>query len=303
MDLNRVDLNLLVAFDALVAESSVTRAASRLSVGQSAMSSTLARLRKLLDDPVLTRQGRDMVPTPLAQELAGPVRDVLEQIDRLLDRPGAFDAATTTRTFTVLASDYVTVTLLTPLLERLAVEAPGISLHVVPPAADYVERVRRGQVDLAVMPQEVFTAYQEFPHQVLFRDRFVVAVDAANPDVGDSISAEQFSTMPYQASSCGHEVSPAEAQLDRLGIQRNTEVTTAFGLAPLLLQGTPRVALLHERLARSLAGQAGIRLLEPPFALEPITETAIWPTRVDKDPAHQWLRTRIARLATTLDHP
>jgi DNA-binding transcriptional LysR family regulator len=96
-------------------------------------------------------------------------------------------------------------------------------------------------------------------------------------------------------------VSPAEAQLDRLGIQRSTEVTTAFGLAPLLLCGTPRIALIHERLALALAGQTALRLLEPPFPLDPITQVAIWPGRVDADPAHRWLRSRIARLATELD--
>lgn len=302
MDLNRVDLNLLVAFDALVSERSVTRAAERLCVGQSAMSSTLARLRKLLDDEVLVREGRAMVPTSLARELAGPVRDVLETIDALLDRGTVFDPATSDRSFTVIASDYVSVTLLTPLIERLALEAPGIRLTVSPPALDYVDRVRRGQVDLVVMPREVFTSYDQFPHRVLFSDRFVVAVDAGNPEVGPSITLDQFSRLPYQASSCGHEVSPAEAQLDRLGIARSTEVTTAFGLAPVLLSGTRRIALIHERLALALAAQSGLRLLEPPMTLEPITQVAIWPARVDGDAAHRWLRDRIVALMAELDH-
>lgn len=298
MDLNRVDLNLLVAFDALVAERSVTRAAARLSVGQSAMSSTLGRLRRLLDDPVLVRQGRDMAPTPLAVELAGPVHEVLARIEGILDRKDAFAPRTSTRSFTLIASDYVSVTLLTPLIERLAHEAPGVRLRISPPAGDYVEKVRRGEVDLVVMPREVFTAYEQFPHHVLFSDRFVVAVDADNPLVGDSITLEQFTTLPYQASSCGHEVSPAEAQLDRLGIDRRTEVTTAFGLAPLLLTGTGRIALIHERLALDLAAQARLRLLEPPFPLDPITQVAIWPVRVADDPAHRWLRRRIVRLVS-----
>jgi DNA-binding transcriptional LysR family regulator len=300
MDLNRVDLNLLVAFDSLVTERSVTRAAERMCVGQSAMSSTLARLRRTFDDRVLVREGREMVPTPLAKDLAGPVHDVLVRINEILDRRGTFDPLTSTRSFTVIASDYVSVMLLTPLLERLALEAPGLRLKITPPAVDYVERVRRGQVDLVVMPREVFTSYEQFPHRVLFSDRFVVAVDAKNLEVGATISLEQFTSMPYQASSCGHEVSPAEAQLDRLGIQRNTEVTTAFGLAPLLLSGTRRVALIHERLAWALAGQSSLRLLEPPMALDPITQVAIWPSWIDADPAHQWLRDRIARLATEL---
>jgi DNA-binding transcriptional LysR family regulator len=153
--------------------------------------------------------------------------------------------------------------LFTPLLSRLAAEAPGIRLKIAPPAGDYVERLRRNQVDLVVMPREVFPDYGSFPNRFLFSDRFVCAADANNPDVGETISLEQFSSLPYLATSCGHEVSPAEAQLDQLGITRNTEVTTAFGLAPILLSGTRMIALLHERLARTMAQQTNHRLLEP----------------------------------------
>jgi DNA-binding transcriptional LysR family regulator len=200
-----------------------------------------------------------------------------------------------------VASDYTMLTFITPLLALLEEEAPGIRLWITPPGDDYEERLRRGRVDLMLIPREVLRSYRDFPHQELFRDRFVCAVDADNDSVGTSISLEEFSSMPYLASSCGHESSPAEVQLDMLGIARNTEITTAFGMAPLLLRGTRRIALIHERLAWMLSEQASIRLLEPPMPLQPINQLMVWTTRVESDPGHQWLRHRIVAFAEERD--
>ncbi len=169
------------------------------------------------------------------------------------------------------------------------------------PGDDHVERLAQGQVDLVVMPKEVFGPYRDFPNLPLFSDRFVCAVDADNDHVGDTISLEEFSAPPYLAASCGHEVSPAEAQLDRLGIAHITEITTAFGLAPLLLAGTRRIALVHERLARQLADQTSLRLLESPMPLEPIHQLLLWANRAEHDPGHRWIHNRIVAFAEERD--
>jgi len=300
VDLNRVDLNLLVAFDALMAERSVTRAAQRLCIGQSAMSSTLARLRRLLDDPVLVRGGRGLIASPLAEALAPQVREVLEQVEGILAGRSRFDPDHAERSFTVIGSDYVTVTFLTPLLARLSTEAPGVRLKISPPTPEADEQLRRGQADLVVIPREAFPEHHEHPHEFLFSDRFVCATDAANPAVGETITLQEFSSLPYLATSCGHQVSPAEAQLDLLGIPRNVEITTAFGLAPILLGGTRMIALIHERLARVMAPQTPLRLLEPPMPLHPIHQLMIWTTRTENDPGHRWLRGRMRALAAEL---
>jgi hypothetical protein len=101
--------------------------------------------------------------------------------------------------------------------------------------------------------------------------------------------------------SCGHEVSPAEAQLDMLGVARNTKVTTAFGLAPLLLRGTRRIALIHQRLAWFLSDPTSLRLLQPPMPLQPINQLMLWTSRAENDPGHQWLRRRVAAFAEERD--
>lgn len=301
VDLNQVDLNLLVALDALVDERSVTRAASRLCVGQPAMSATLARLRALFDDPILVRDGREMVPTPFALGIAKPVHEVLDDIRAILDRSRRFDPATAERDVAVVASDYVTMVFLTPFTARLAEEAPGVRLHVTPPTPELPAQLRSGVAELGIVPREAYPTYDTMPHVELFTDRFVCAVDIDNAEVGDSITLDQFASLPYLAGSCGHQVSPAEAQLDALGVHRNVEMTTAYGLAPLLLAGTGMIALIHERLAEAVGARASLRLLDPPLPLEPIHEVLLWSGGTDTDPGLRWLRGRMMAVAAELD--
>jgi len=298
MDLHQVDLNLLVAFEALMSERSVTKAAQRLSVGQSAMSPTLGRLRKLLDDPVLVREGRGVVATPLADSLTVPVRDVLTQIDHVLSRRRAFDPARDERTFTVIANDLLTMTFLHPLLAQSAVEAPGVRLDIDPSHDDFCGRLSRHEVDLVIVPLEAFEERSQFPHEALYNDRYVVAVDRDHPDVRNEITLEQFCTLPYLATHAGHRKTMAELQLDWLGVSRNVRLTTSLAVAPYLLRGTRMITLILERVARQITDQAAIKMLEPPVTeLRPITEIMIWTKRTELDPAHQWLRRRLRNLA------
>jgi DNA-binding transcriptional LysR family regulator len=160
----------------------------------------------------------------------------------------------------VVGSDDTSLTFVNPLIDRLCVEAPGIKIRLVPPGDDYTDRLRRGQADLVIMPRAVFTEHRAFPNVQLFQDRFVCAVDVDNDAVGETISLEQFSTLPYLATSCGHEIPSGEAQLNRLGITRNTKVTTAMGLAPILVSGSDMITLIQERdpPARQQLHEAGV---------------------------------------------
>ena len=127
MNLGGLDLNLLVALDALLSERSVTRAAQRVGLSQPGMSNALGRLRRLFDDPLLVRQGATLVPTARAQALIGPVHDALELIRGALDAPAAFDPATDRRAFRLSCSDYSVLMLIGPLVRALAADAPGSS--------------------------------------------------------------------------------------------------------------------------------------------------------------------------------
>lgn len=297
MDLRKIDLNLLVAFDILIEECSVTSTAERLFVGQSAMSATLARLRNLLDDPILIRQGRKMVPTPQALALAGPIRDILDRTSVALSSRTVFNPATDHRTLSIGASDYVTFVFLRYLLRSLSVEAPNIRLNLRPIADRFIEDLRSHRVDLMITAREALEDPDEFHHEHLFNERYVCVVDAENKKFGNSLTIEQFRTAPYVATHVGREPSIAERQLDNLGLRRNIEITTTFLLSCFLVAGTGMMTLAHERLAREFEKDLNLRLIDPPVEMKGITEMMFWTPRNDEDPAHKWLRGCIANLA------
>ena len=302
MKLNRIDLNLLVALDALLTDRSVTQAAKRLSIGQPAMSAALGRLRRLFDDPLLVRQGSGLVPTPLAESLVDPVRECLASVESIVSVRGTFQPGRDVRRFTVLASDYVLFVLLRSLFAELATEAPGVFVHVTPIPLDHLDQLRDRRADLLILPREILRdAGARFPHASLFTDRHVCAVAADNPEVGDAISLEQFSALPYLAYQAGTPYSLVESQLDVREIPRNATVATeTFALAPFLLTGTRLITLLYERLGRQVAEQARIRLLESPVELPPITEVMYWDPRNTEDAGHRWLRERLLAHANAL---
>ncbi|MEV0184719.1 LysR family transcriptional regulator [Streptomyces sp. NPDC050625] len=301
MSLGGVDLNLLLALDALLGERNVTRAAERMSVGQPAMSASLARLRKHFGDPLLVREGRTLVPTPLALSLVPLVREAVTAAEAVFGRPRGFDPLADRRTFTIMASDYVTLILLRPLVARLAQEAPLQRVNVVPVLSDFAEQLHAGRVDLLVLPTELAGSRFTFPHRHLFNDRYVLVTDPDNDAVGSALTAQEFSRLPYVAYSGGPLPSIADAQLDSLGIPRKVEMSTqSFVVVPFLVSGTPFVSLVHERLARHVAGQTRLRILEAPVPLRPISEALFWSPRHTDDPAYAWLREQIAELAAEL---
>lgn len=301
MNLNGVDLNLLVALDALLAERSVTRAAERLSIGQPAMSAALNRLRKLFDDPLLSRVGGELVPTPLAETLIRPVREAIAAIQSVLGVRGSFDPLIDHRTFTLVASDYVGLVLLRPLVHHLATAAPRVRLVVRPVAPAFLSDLRRDQIDLALVPQELMPVRIGLPHQELFRDRYVCAVDADNQKIGAAVSVEEFARHPHLASSGGPLPALGQRQLDSLDLFPAAEISTQTSLlAPFLLAGTDMIMLVLERLGRRLQDAAGIRLVEPPVPLLSITEAMYWHPRRADEPGHRWLREQVGRAAEQL---
>lgn len=301
MNLNGVDLNLLVALDALLAERNVTRAAQRLSIGQPAMTAALNRLRKLFDDPLFVREGNELVATPLAESLVRPVQEAIGAIHSVLAVRGDFDPASDHRTFTVIASDYVGLVLLRPLIQRLAREAPKVRLVVRPVTSSFLSDLRRDRVDLAVVPREIMPERVNLPGVPLFHDRYVCAVAADNQSVGDRLSLDELARRPHLAIGDGALPALGQRQLGPIGLTATAEVSTqTFLLAPFLVAGTELVTLVLERLGRRLQDVAKIRLVEPPVPLETITETMYWNPRRADDPSHRWLREQVQQVAADL---
>ena len=297
MKLSGIDANLLVALDALLKERSVTRAAARIGVGQSAMSHTLARLRAHFGDPLLVPRGRELVLTEKALKLVEAVDTATDAVAAVfVDKPG-FDP-TARRTFVLACTDLFSLRFVPPLLHTLSREAPGIELEVRPLISRSTEQILSDGVELA------FGVFEDVPVEMnqlrLFQDPFVCVVRADHPDVADELSLETYVALPHL------EVAPAPSsrpgdRIDRLltarGLRRR--VTTRvpyFLLAAHLVAQSDLVLTMTQAHAEVLAELAPLRIVKAPLELPPLAFSQIWCRRYDDDEAHRWLRDTAARI-------
>jgi LysR family transcriptional regulator, nod-box dependent transcriptional activator len=303
MNLGSVDLNLLVALDALLAEKNVTRAASRVGLSQPGMSSALARLRKLFDDPLLVREGTALVATARAEALAQPVREALGIIQRALEARLDFDPGTAECTVTVSCSDYSVLLLIRPLVRRLAAEAPGVTIQIRPRSPDPSRMLRDGAADLVIEPAAIM-GDASLPAQRLFTDRWLCCVWEGNGRVGDELSMETYLQLGHVVYSMGAGLPAAavDTYLAQAALPRRVEfIVESFLLAPALLEGTDLITLVLERAVPLLRRTAAIRVLDPPLPLPPIVQKLWWSPHRTPDPALAWIRAKIGEVAATLD--
>ena len=222
MNLRNVDLNLLVALDALLAERSVSGAGRRIGLSQSAMSAALSRLRIVFRDPLLVRAGRNLALTQAAEELIIPIREILGRVEQTISERPQFNPRTASRSFSISASDYATLVLLVPFVRRLVVEAPNVTIHILPRFRDVAQVLKTGQADMVIEPRELF-ADIKFPSQVLFGDRWLCAVDAKNPHVRNNrLTMKQYLQLPHLVYSIGtdRQLNLADQHVGQLGARR-----------------------------------------------------------------------------------
>ena len=303
MNLGSVDLNLLVALDALLAERNVTRAASRVGLSQPGMSSALARLRRLFDDPLLVREGTVLVATARAEALAGPVREALDIVQRALDARLGFDPRTDECTVTVGCSDYSVLLLIGPLVRRLAAEAPGVTIQIRPRSPDPVRMLRDGDADLVIEPTEIMQELAPLASQRLFTDRWLCCVWEGNRQVGDELSLQTYLQLGHIVySTAAHQPgATVDTYLARVALPRRVEfIVQSFLLAPTLLQGTDLITMVLERAVPLLRRTADIRVLEPPLLLPPLIQGLWWSPHRTTDPALAWVRAKIGEVAAEL---
>ncbi|MFZ0501099.1 MAG: LysR family transcriptional regulator [Steroidobacteraceae bacterium] len=294
MRYRRLDLNLLVALDAILSEKSVTRAASRLNVTQPAMSGVLARLREYFEDPLVLQVGRQMETTALAASLAAPVRDLIMQIDTIIATESAFDPAKSRRHFAITVSDYVMQVFLIEVLQTISREAPGITFEFRQSSGRAHDELESGEVDFVICPE--IDILPEHPHQVLFEDGYTVVAWTGNASIGDSLTFDEYLGL-------GHVVFRSHGQgnpwlerwfTQRYGDVRRVEMTApSFGLLPHLVVGSNRIATMQTLLARKHVDILPLRLVQPPIELPKLTEVLQWNVHRDQDPASQWLRERL----------
>jgi len=292
-----LDLNLLRAFDAVLRDGSVTAAGERLGLSQPAMSNAIARLRRLLGDPLFTRTPGGMRPTPYAQRLAAPVRQALDLIQTtLLAQPG-FDPRTSQRSFRLQLSDVGEIVFLPPLLERLQRDAPGVRIETEQLPQDEVsEALAAGEIDLAVgfLPELSAGVVQER----LFRDRYVCLVRADHPRIGSRLTLVQFLAATHvlvSARGSAHEI--VEQTLRNKGLVRRIALRVPhFTVVPMILSRTDHMVIVPEGLVRSIARLGRFKALRPPVDI-PVLEVKVhWHERFDQDRGVSWLRGLIVEL-------
>jgi DNA-binding transcriptional LysR family regulator len=298
--LGQVDLNLLVVLDALLREKNVTRAAESLHLSQPATSTALARLRRVLGDELLYKNGRYMELTPRAESLIQPVREVLATIEQSIVSPPTFDPTADTRRFSVLSSDYVAVTLVRPLIGRLAGLTAGLRLDAAPVGPRYLDALQRDEIDIAVLPDRIVSApaLADCSSMPVIVDRFVGLVWFEHPHAEDRLTAELLASSPYLAYAVEGGRGIVEEDLDAAGVPRRVVATSSgFVTMPSMLAGTELVTVVPERLARRAVAAGDVRVLEPDIPLRPLEQSAFWHSRRDRDPGHVWLREQLATVA------
>lgn len=300
MHFEQLDLNLLVALDALLTERSITAAGVRVHLTQSAMSGALSRLREFFNDELLTQVGRKMVPTPLGESLAEPVRQILLQVRATINTKPVFDPATSTRHFSVMMSDYVDTVLMSELLRRAEVVAPHVRFNLVSnDVGNPTEFLERADVDLLVMPRDYLS--DKHPREDLYTDGYACLVWNENPLVGDSLTPEQYLGLGHVVLQFGRGRIPVQDEwfLTKLGVTRRIEVLAMnFNSVPQHIVGTKRIATIHRRLAEYYARYLPLRILAPPYELPQLTEAVQWHSLFTEDAGNRWLRALLKQAAS-----
>lgn len=298
MRFNKLNLNLLVALDALLTDRNISRAGERIHLSQPAMSNALAQLRNYFGDELLVPVGRQMELTPRAEVLKEAVRDVLVRIETTVAAQPEFDCQNTDRVFKLFVSDY-TMEVLMPHAFAIA-DALGskAQFQLSPQVANPARTLERGGADLLIIPAEFCST--DHPKQVLFDDDFVCVVWNQSSHARKGITKETYASAGHVVMQPIENPEPIfEKRIqDAAGFRRRVQVTSfSFAALPFLIVGTELVATLHEKQARLVEAAVPISRLTLPFAMPPIHQAMQWHKYRTLDPGLIWLRNLMAEAA------
>jgi len=309
MNLAAFDLNLLMVFDALMAERHVTRAGQRIGLSQPAVSAALNRLRAILNDDLFVRRGGEMTPTARALALAEPLADALRRVEFAFGASASFDAATMRRDFTVRGVDYVGYLLFPSMMAKLGDSAPGIVIRCVDAQTGSVPQLlEEGRIDLAV--EVMHDLDDPIRSQFLLRERYVVIVSAHHPDIdagGDVCSQDAFDLdlycrLPHALHSfVGGTSGNVDMALAAINRRRHVALSVPhfFSIAKAVADSR-MIATFPERLAARIAPVLGLRIYQAPIDLAPLSLAMIWHRRNDGDASQIWFRQQVMNAAQSL---
>ncbi|KQM14792.1 LysR family transcriptional regulator [Novosphingobium sp. Leaf2] len=294
-----MDLNLFVAFEALMETRNTARAGEILGVSQPAASAALGRLRAYFRDELLVMHGRQMFPTPFAEILLPQVQACLRSAESALTSSVQFVPEHADREFRIVASDYVVAAILAPLSRQLASTAPGLRFQFILADEHATEQLRRGQIDLLISPSEY--ALANVPTEPLYEETYVLVGAKDHEIFAEGVTIDAIFRYGHVAVAVGNHRSATvgDRQLAQLGYERRVEVVaSSFTVLPWLLIGTQRLVLMHAKLARLMTKQFDIRYAVVPANLAPLQQVVQYhPTRMS-DPGVRWLVEKIRAFAT-----
>jgi LysR family nod box-dependent transcriptional activator len=289
MRLKGLDLNLLVALDVLLEERSVSRAAKRLHLSQPAASAALGRLRDYFQDELLVLHGKRLIPTSFAENLMPELKRVTKQIDDLVSMSTEFDPAQSERLFRFMASDYMVTVLMSRVLEKLAVQAPGVKLDMRLPEDSVYQVFERGEIDLMLIPEEFLLP--NHPAVEIFEEPYVVVGWQGNPVMKGRMTVKKFFDATHVAVTLGPKRDPSftERSLEKLGHQRRVDVYVPhFSAVPWLLLNTGRLAVMQQRLARKFTDVLPLAVAPMPFEFPVMRIMAQYHSARDNDQGLKW---------------
>ena len=294
MALSGIDLNLLVAFEAIYSERNVTRAARRLGLGQPAMSAALARLRVALGDELFVRTGTVMQPTPKAERIAPAIGSALAQIRDSLNAERPFEPSDARTTFTIASTDYTSLVLLPRLAAALRIAAPNVDLRVVGYEKEALAgRLARNEIDIAlgVFPDPPADCVRSY----LFSEHFVGLARQDHPAfAAGTLDLAAFAALPHALVTVRGDARGAiDESLGAQGLNRRVAMTLPHMMAlPAVLRGTDLVAAVPSRLASSIELE-GLRIFELPMRTEQWEVSILWSPFSRSDRARAWFRATV----------
>jgi len=291
-----IDLNLLPALDALLQDANVTVAGRRLGLSQPAMSHALARLRELLNDPLLVRQGRTMQRTEFARRLMPTIRRLVGDLEATFVSGQTFEPKTSQRRFRMVANDYAGTVLLPRVLAALRERGPRVVVDVLPESGTVPSsELMGGELDLVV------GTYADVPAPLrsreLLRETFVCVLRRDHP-VRGRLSLQRYVALDHLlVASPGYGPGVVDHALAARGLQRRVVARVPhFLVGPAIVEQTDLVLTLPRRIAQSLA-RPGLRWVDPPLPLQPFTVRSIWFERDEPDRGARWLRKIVEQAA------
>ncbi|WP_310568309.1 LysR family transcriptional regulator [Hydrogenophaga sp.] len=304
MRFKKLDLNLLVALDALLTERNVTRAGERIYLSQSAMSNALSRLRQYFDDELLVPVGGKLELTPRAEVLHEAVKDVLLRIDTTVAAQPEFDPRASDREFTMFVSDYSMEVLIPRLLALASQQGSRVRLRLKNQVAHPYRSLERGAADLLIIP-DIFCS-PDHPQERLFEDHFVCAVWRDSPLAEGEMTLERYMGASHVV------MNPTDDQLPVLdrwftniqGLERRIAVSTySFGSIPFMVVGTDLIGTVHSRLVRRVLPAVPVVLKPVPLPAVHFHQAMQWHKYRTRDPGLVWLRSLLHEAAARIDDP